>query len=39
MKYVKSVVLKDGRIAEEGKFDELMALEGEFYELMRRQSA
>lgn len=33
------IVLKDGRIAEEGKFDELMALEGEFYELMRRQSA
>lgn len=31
------VLLKDGRIAEEGKFDELMDLKGEFYELMRRQ--
>ncbi len=31
------VLLKDGRIAEEGAFDELMALDGEFRELMRRQ--
>lgn len=31
------VLLKDGRIAESGKFSELMELKGEFYELMRRQ--
>ncbi|MBE6039617.1 MAG: ATP-binding cassette domain-containing protein [Clostridiales bacterium] len=31
------VLLKDGRIAESGNFDELMDLKGEFYELMRRQ--
>jgi ATP-binding cassette subfamily C protein len=31
------VLLKDGRIAESGKFSELIDLKGEFYELMRRQ--
>ena len=33
------IVLRDGRIAEQGGFDELMEQKGEFYELMRRQSA
>ena len=33
------IVLKDGRIAEQGGYDELMEMKGEFYELMRRQSA
>ena len=33
------IVLKDGKIDEEGTFDELMEKEGTFYELMRRQSA
>jgi ABC-type multidrug transport system fused ATPase/permease subunit len=32
-------VLKDGGIAEEGTFDELMELKGYFHELMKRQSA
>ena len=32
------ILLKNGRIAEEGKYQELMDLKGEFYELMRRQS-
>jgi len=32
------VLLKNGRIAEEGIYDELMDLKGDFYELMRRQS-
>jgi ABC-type multidrug transport system fused ATPase/permease subunit len=32
------ILLKDGHIAEEGKYDDLMALRGDFYELMRRQS-
>lgn len=32
------ILLKDGRIAEEGTFDELIKLRGGFYELMRRQS-
>ena len=31
------IVLKDGGIAESGKFDELMDLKGELYELMSRQ--
>ena len=33
------IVLKEGTIAEEGTFDELMDIKGDFYELMRRQSA
>ena len=33
------IVLKDGTIAEQGTFDELMERKGDFYELMRRQSA
>ncbi len=33
------IVLKDGGIAEEGTFDELMELKGYFHELMKRQSA
>ncbi len=33
------IVLKDGKIDEEGTFNELMEKEGTFYELMRRQSA
>ena len=32
------ILVKDGRIAEEGNFDELMKMRGAFYELMRRQS-
>lgn len=32
------ILVKDSRIAEEGTFDELMDLRGDFYELMRRQS-
>ncbi|SCW61597.1 ABC-type bacteriocin/lantibiotic exporter, contains an N-terminal double-glycine peptidase domain [Ruminococcaceae bacterium YRB3002] len=31
------ILLKDGHIAEEGDYDQLMELKGEFYELMRRQ--
>ena len=31
------IVLKDGKIAEEGKYDDLMDLKGELYELMIRQ--
>ena len=31
------IVLKDGNIAETGKYDDLMELRGEFYELMIRQ--
>ena len=31
------IVLKDGNIAETGKYDDLMELKGEFYELMIRQ--
>ena len=33
------IVLKDGTISEQGTFDELMDRKGDFYELMRRQSA
>ncbi|MBR2705655.1 MAG: ATP-binding cassette domain-containing protein [Mogibacterium sp.] len=32
------VLIKEGRIAEQGTYDDLMKLRGEFYELMRRQS-
>jgi ABC-type bacteriocin/lantibiotic exporter with double-glycine peptidase domain len=33
------IVLRDGEIAEEGTYDELMELKGVFHELMRKQSA
>ena len=32
------ILVKDGKIAEQGTFDELMEMRGGFYELMRRQS-
>lgn len=32
------ILVKDGKIAEQGTFDELMKMRGGFYELMRRQS-
>jgi ABC-type multidrug transport system fused ATPase/permease subunit len=32
------ILVKDGLIAEEGNFDELMKMRGAFYELMRRQT-
>lgn len=32
------ILVKDGQIAEQGTFDELMKMRGGFYELMRRQS-
>ena len=35
----KIIVLSNGSISEEGTFEELMEAHGEFYELMRRQSA